>query len=119
MPTPKIRPRAVRVHSQTSRIEVSKTPEWLRSLASERKAGREVVLLVADEQGQQPLLDMLQPVAREVLVASQAADATQILQSRGGEIAAAILSSQSDWGLTLRGTLAAEYPEVRRVVLIV
>lgn len=119
MPTPKIRARTAGAHSQTSRIDVSEAPKWLRSLASQRKDGRDVVLVVADEQGQQPLLDLLRPVAREVVVASQLADATRILESRSGEIAAAILSSQSEWGLTLRRTLAAEYPEVRRVVLIV
>lgn len=118
MPIPTGRSPGVRVHSQTSRIELSRGPAWLSSLSSQLKEGRDVVLLVADEPGRQPLVDMLRPIAREVLVASELDEAEQILQCRGEQIAAAILSSQPGWGMKLRASLATEYPEIRRVVLI-
>ena len=118
MPIPKSGSPGVRAHSQTSRIEVSKAPAWLSSLASQLKDGRDVVLLVADEPGRQVLVDMLQPIAREVLVPSRLDDAEQLLQCRGAQIAAAVLSSQPEWGVKLRVSLATAYPEIRRVVLI-
>lgn len=107
-----------RAHSRTSRIAVSKVPTWLRSLATQLQHGRDVVLLIADGPGQQQLADMLRPIAREVITASGLVDAKQVLQRRGSQIAAAVISSQPDWGLQLRPLLAAEYPEIRRVVLI-
>lgn len=118
MPIPKIRSPGLLAHSRTSRIEVSRAPAWISSLASQLKKGRDVVLLVADEPWRQQLVEMLRPIAREVLEPNQLEDAEQILRCRGDQIAAAILSSQSGWGLKLRASLAAEYPEIRRVVLI-
>lgn len=118
MPIPKSRSPGVRAHSQTSRIEVSKAPAWLSSLVSQLKEGRDVVLLVAEEPWRQQLVDMLRPIAREVLEPSQLEDAELILRCRGDQIAAAILSSQPVWGVKLRASLAAEHPEIRRVVLI-
>lgn len=83
MPIPTSLPPGKRTHSQTPRIAVSEAPAWLRSLASELKDRRDVVLVVADEPLRQRLVEALRLMAREVLAASQLLDAMQIVQSRG------------------------------------
>lgn len=90
---------------------------WIACLPLYRRAGRDVLLLVAEEPVRDVLLALARATGFDAYACATPHDVIDTLVQVGDRVACAIVSAGATWGSGLREFLADEYPGIHRIAV--